>query len=197
MLGTRVTFGANTAVRLLKYNANLSLAWTKELSCQNLSPTTPDRSLTKGEAVINTPDGGFLVAGLYIADYDNTTGSLNDLIRINLARNKGWVAKLDGQGIVSWQKLLDNLPLTTDVNGPLPRSIGGMLTATDVTLATDGNGYTLVGAGAELLPHNFTAISTALLELNADGSFKRAKSIGGLGTESFITPYVGSGGRKY
>lgn len=197
-LSTKASYGAKTTTLIKKYNADVSVAWTKEIAYPTLIPATPDRSLTKGEAVINTPDGGYLIAGLYIADYDNTTGSLDDLVRTNLGRNTAWVAKLDGQGNVSWQKLLDNLPIAFNPNDvAYPLSVDRMLTATGVTLAADGNGYALVGAGVRPNPRGVYTTGGVILELNADGSFKRAKSITSSTTESFITLYTGSGGKKY
>ncbi|GAB3639994.1 T9SS type A sorting domain-containing protein [Spirosoma arcticum] len=197
LLATRATYGAQTTVYLRKYNADVSVAWTKEIAYPTPNPATPDRSLTKGETLINTPDGGFLVAGLYIPEYNNTIESLDDLLRQSLTRNTAWVAKLDGQGNVSWQKLLTNLPIAPGPNDLAYNvSVDRMLTATDATLAADGNGYALVGAGYPASTR-FTPITRSIVELNTDGSFKRARTILGTTAESFVTLYTGSGGRRY
>ena len=197
LLATSESLGARTTTYVRKYNADVSVAWTKEIAYPTPNPATPDRSLTKGEAVINTPDGGYLIAGLYIADYNNTTGSLDDLLRQSLERNTAWVAKLDGQGNVSWQKLLNNLPVAPGPNDLAYNvSVDRMLTTTDVTLAADGNGYAFVGAGYPASTR-FTSTTRAILELNTDGSFKRARTIVGTTAESFVTVYTGNGGRRY
>ena len=197
LLATNPTYGAKTTTYVRKYNADVSVAWTKEITYPTPNPATPDRNLTKGEAVINTPDGGYLIAGLYIADYDNRIENLDYLLRTELLRKTSWVAKLDGQGNVSWQKLLTDLPIAPGPNDLAYNvSVARMLTATDVTLAADGNGYALVGAGLPASRFNMPP-DRAIVELNTDGSFKRARTIKGAPTESFVTLYTGSGGRRY
>lgn len=38
---------------------------TKEIAYPNPNPGSPDRSLTRGQSIINTPDGGYLIAGYF------------------------------------------------------------------------------------------------------------------------------------
>ncbi|GAB3639995.1 Ig domain-containing protein [Spirosoma arcticum] len=184
LLATNASNGGKTTVSIRKYNADVSVAWTREIAYPTPNPTTPDQSLTKGKSVINTPDGGYLIAG-----YFNASG--------NSGGEAGWVAKLDGQGNVAWQKLLNGLPLSMNINGPPPGSIIQMRSVTDVIVAADGNGYALVGTAIGPSAMAVGPTRGAILELNLDGSFKRARSTGEPPTESFITTYTGSGVKKY
>ncbi|SFC10490.1 Ig domain-containing protein [Spirosoma endophyticum] len=162
-----------------KYDASGTFVWSKQIAYPTPNPANPDISLTKGEAVTNTPDGGYLVTG-----YFNTSGKVNDLSNSSLTENTGWVAKLDGQGNVVWQKLLDGLPITPNVAS----SISKMYTVTDLMLSIDGTGYALVGAG--LVPG--ASPITAMLELDWNGNYKRAKSLGTAPTPAYITRYSGN-----
>jgi hypothetical protein len=166
--------------------------WTKQIAYPDPNLPTPNNSLTKGEAVINTPDGGFLVVGYY-----NATGDEKDLNNFNSLGASGWVAKLDGNGNVVWQKLLNNLPMAGGPNGIAPGSLLEFLAVTDVTLAADGNGYALAGLG--LIPSAMAVAPpvSAILELDWNGNFKRARSLGFAGTKTFITPYTDPDGTKY
>ena len=159
-------------------------SWSTTLSFSASNPATPDVSLTRANVLINTPDGGFLVAG-----YFNSSG--------NESPDVGWVAKLDGQGNVSWRKLLSGLPLSNSFNGPPSASIIQMRNVTDATLAADGNGYALVGTAIGPSSRGVGPTKGAILELNADGSFKRARSTEEPPTDSFITHYTDKGGKKY
>ncbi|GAB4041294.1 putative Ig domain-containing protein [Spirosoma jeollabukense] len=162
-----------------KYDASGTFAWSRQIAYPTPNPANPDISLTKGEAVINTPDGGYLVTGYY-----NTSGKINGLNNSSLTENTGWLAKLDGQGNVVWQKLLDGLPLTPN----MPGSISKMYTVTDLMPSADGTGYALVGAG--LVPGG--SPTTAILEVDWNGNFKRARSLGTAPTPAYITRYSGN-----
>ncbi len=131
-------------------------------------------SLVQVNVAINTPDGGYLLAGFHRSGTD-------DIYR-------GWIAKLDGQGNISWQKLID-IP----VPGPNDFS---PLTIMDATLSTDGTGYALVGQGKNRSNNN----ATVLAEIDLNGNVKpgRVKAIDLLqATNAYITTYTGSGGKKY
>lgn len=157
--------------------------WSRTIVFPTQNPARPDSSLTKANVVINTPDGGYLVGGYY-----NSGGDDSPQI--------GWLAKLDGQGNISWQKLLEGLPHATNFSGFVPRSIYQMRTVTDIALAATGNGYAIAGLGIE--PAKFPPPAMpSILEINGDGSYRKAKSIGGGATDPFIALYTGSDGKKY
>ncbi len=181
LLVTSVELSAKSIVFVRKYAANSQTVWTKTIAFPTPNPATPDRSLTRGRTIINTPDGGFLLAGFY-----NTTGN-------PAAPQSGWVAKLNGEGDVVWQKLLDGLPTNAG-----PGSIAAMQSVSDAMLAADGNGYALAGVG--MGPSSLgSSLATALVELNADGSFKRARAVGtdpNPPTQTSIARYS-SGGQDY
>ncbi|GAB3940825.1 hypothetical protein GCM10028805_03230 [Spirosoma harenae] len=176
-----------------KYDASGNFSWSKQIAYPAPNPPdSPDKIITKPEAVINTPDGGYLIVG-----YHNITKTMTPDANLFLG-NSGWVVKLDGEGNVQWQKLLNGLPINTNFNGPVLNSILNMYAAFDVTMSADGNGYALVGFG---LPpysgHTPPPPSTAIVELNLDGSFKRARMIHPTTTEAFITNYTASNNTKY
>lgn len=180
LLVTSTESTGKTVAVIRKYDSALNETWTKTVAFPTPNPATPDRSLTRGKTIINTPDGGYLVAGFY-----NTTGNLD-------APQVGWVAKLNGQGDVAWQKLLDGLPNNAD-----PGSLASMQSVNDAILATDGNGYALVGTGVAPAALG-SGLSTAVLELNADGSFKRGRAVGPASTsQSYIARYNSSGQGYY
>ena len=147
--------------------------WTRDISFPAQAPS--DKTLTKATVLINTPDGGYLVAG-----YFNNSGTD--------APELGWVAKLDIGGNISWQKLLNSIP-----NSP----ITGMRSITDVIVTPDGSGYTLIGSAIQA---NSSTTPTAIVELDLNGNNKsgRAKALdGGPFTNAYLTPYTGSGDKKY
>ena len=184
---------STTNVMIRKYDVSGKFSWTKTIAYPTPNPSSPDRSLTKGESIITTPDGGYLITGYY-----NTTGVLISEANRSLIGNTGWVAKLDSDGNVLWQKLLTGLPISTNVNGPLPSSVLEMLPVTDAIALPEGTGYVLVGFGTP--PHSGQMgppPSTALLELNLDGSFKRARLIDPGQTEPFLTLYKGANNARY
>ena len=179
LLMTIVEFNGKTVALVRKFDSALNETWVKSLAFPTPNPATPDRSLSRGKTIINTPDGGYLLAGFY-----NTTGNL-DVPQV------GWVAKLNSQGDVVWQKLLDGLPNTAGSG-----SIAAMQSVSDAILAADGNGYALAGTG--IAPGSpGSASGTSIVELNADGSFKRARALTSESTpQSFIARYT-SGGQGY
>ncbi|MFD2571469.1 Ig domain-containing protein [Spirosoma soli] len=179
-----------TKVVVIKYDAGGSRSWTKEVAYPTSGTTEP--SLTKAEAVINAPDGGYLIVGYY-----NTTGNLISEANPSLIGNTGWAAKLDTDGNVVWQKLLTDVPVNTNSNGPLPNSVSQILPVTDVTLAADGIGYALVGFGLPLSSASVSEPTTAILELGLTGSIRRARLLNTPPTESFITIINRDGGLFY
>ena len=181
-------YALNAYVVVRKYDINGNFSWSKEVAY----PASSDNKVTKGEAVIVAPDGGYLIVG-----YHNTTGQIIDGANTTLIGNPGWVAKLDGAGNVSWQKLLNSLQPAGDYNGPFANSVAQMLPITDATITPNGSGFVLVGFG--LPPHSVAVPppTTALVELNADGSLNRARIIGTVPTESFITQYSRNGANAY
>ncbi|GAB4017244.1 T9SS type A sorting domain-containing protein [Spirosoma koreense] len=185
-------YGSTTSTIVRKYDASGNFSWAKSVAYPTANPGNPDRSLTKGEAVLNAPGGGYLVVGYY-----NTTGAINDLANSSLTDNTGWVAKLTDQGDVVWQKLLSGLPVTSTNGGPVPGSIIKMYTASDVILSADGTGYALVGAAISPSSPNSPPPTTAILELDWNGNFKRARSLFTAPTEAFLTSYVGAGAANY
>jgi len=181
-------FALNAYVVVRKYDAGGNFSWSKDVAY----PASSDNKVTKGEAVIVTPDGGYLLVG-----YHNTSGQIIDGANTTLIGNPGWVAKLDGAGNVSWQKLLNSLPLAIDFNGAVPRSIIEMLPVTDVTISADGNGYVLVGFGLKPSSPSPSPPSIALVELDLNGNFRRARSLETIPTEAFITKYNRNGTTHY
>ncbi|AQG78501.1 hypothetical protein AWR27_03580 [Spirosoma montaniterrae] len=193
LLRTVLNYDGPTSATIRKYDASGNFLWTKQIAYPTPNPASPDRSLSKGEAIINTADGGFLIVGYY-----NTTGTIVDLNNLGSLAATGWVAKVDGQGNATWQKLLNGLPLMSGFNGFVPGTIVQLTAATDVIPAADGIGYAIAGAG--LAPHSVGVppVVSAIVELNADGSFKRAKSFGDAPfSDSFITPYTANGASHY
>jgi hypothetical protein len=174
-----------STVVLRRYNGSKQLVWTKQIAYPGSA--NPDVGLTKGNTIINTPDSGYLVTGYY-----NPTGSDTPAT--------GWVAKLDEQGNVSWQKLINSIPITTDFNGPVPGTIIAMISVTDVITMPGGTGYALAGSGIQPTSVATLPPRTAILELDLNGNYKpgRAKAIDTSPfTNAYLTAYTGSGGKKY
>ena len=182
-VGARTDYSTNppivspTVTTVSKGGAQAS--WSRDISFPVQNTSLSDKTLTKATVLINTPDGGYLVAGYF----NNSNTDAPEL---------GWAAKLNIQGNVSWQKLLNTV---SNSNGP--GAITGMKSITDVILTPDGSGYTLVGSA---LQANSSATSTAILELDFNGNSKsgRAKAIdSGPFTNAYLTAYTGSGGKTY
>ena len=183
-VGARTDYSTNppivspTVTTVSKGGAQAS--WSRDISFPVQNTSLSDKTLTKATVLINTPDGGYLVAGYF----NNSNTDAPEL---------GWAAKLDIQGNVSWQKLLNTV---SNSNGP--GAITGMKgRITDVILTPAGSGYTLVGSA---LQANSSATSTAILELDGNGNSKsgRAKAIdSGPFTTAYLTAYTGSGGKMY
>lgn len=192
VLYTSIQTNAPTNATIRKYDAAGNFSWIKQLAYPVNNPASPDLSLTKGESIINTPDGGFLIVGYY-----NNTGIIKNLANNNAKTETGWIAKLDGQGNVSWQKLLDNLSIWGNNIGIVAGSISEISAATDVILAADGNGYAITGAGIPSGPGTVPTPVTSILELDSDGLFKRARSLGVAASKAFITVYTSPDNTKY
>ena len=150
-------------------------SWSRTVFFPAPDPATPDVSLTKANVVINTPDGGYLVAGFFNQAGANSPGT-------------AWVAKLDGQGNVSWQRLLTGFPFDNS-----PGNINAMKTITDAMVSADGTGYVLVGLGTGL-PQT---VGTAIVEIDGNGTIRKAKAIDTQATFAYITAYGGKGGKAY
>jgi hypothetical protein len=182
-VGARTDYSTNppivspTVTTVSKGGAQAS--WSRDISFPVQNTSLSDKTLTKATVLINTPDGGYLVAGYF----NNSNTDAPEL---------GWAAKLDAQGNVSWQKLLNTVS-----NSNSPGAITGMKSITDVILTPDGSGYTLVGSA---LQANSSATPTAILELDFNGNSKsgRAKAIdSGPFTTAYLTAYTGSNGKTY
>jgi hypothetical protein len=159
-----------------KYNSGKQLVWTKEIAYPNSA--SPDISVTKGNKLISTPDGGYLITGQFHSPGDSY---------------RAWVAKLDGDGNVAWQKLV-SIPLPAGSLGQYDAST--MNDITDAIVSNDGIGYALVGTGRGKIYD----LSYALVEIDFNGNVKqgRAKIIDQQYTfNSYITIYTGSNGKIY
>ena len=169
------------------YVDNLGLGFAREgvlvEKTGNPSWTTrvayPDGSdayaITRAYVVINTPDGGYLLAGQYLNSKSATRAS--------------WVAKLDGQGNITWQTI-------TQILSPGPGDVSRVDDSRDAIVSADGTGYTLVGQGST----SSNTSATVLVEIDFNGKVKtgRAKAIDGpLVNEAYITIYTGGNGKKY
>lgn len=164
---------------------------SKLISYPNPTPDSPDRTVTKGERIINTPDGGFLLVGYY-----NTAGIIGDPLNAT-APSSGWVAKLDDQGNVQWQKLLGDFPIPTSLSGSDPGAVHATYAITDATLAADGNGFILVGSGYGFSSMVPAPTRTVMLELDLNGNLKRSKVFPVDPTPAYVTSYKGSDGKRY
>ena len=160
--------GPSSAV-LRRYNAAKQFLWTRQIDYPNPNPPTPNLGLTKGTRIVGTPDGGFLIVGFY-----NRSGTAEDK---NSGVSQGWMAKLDADGNVSWQKLIS--------------ATGSLSIITDAIISADGAGYVLVG-------HNFDVTRLVEIDFNGDVKIGRVKVVTGLeSTNAYITTYTGSGGKKF
>ncbi len=161
-----------STVVLRRYNSGKQLVWTKQIAYPGSA--NPDIGLTKGNTIINTPDGGFLIVGFYNQYGLNPKDS---------GASQGWMAKVDAAGNVSWQKL---------ISAPGPNYSKQLSIITDAIVSADGAGYTLVGQ------INFNATLVVEIDFNGDVKTGRVKVVDGLeSTNAYITPYKGSGGKKY
>lgn len=172
-----------TVALVRKYDSALNVIWTKTVSYPTSNPDTPDRSLTRARTIINTPDGGFLLAG-----FINKTGNRD-------VPETGWVAKLNAQGDVAWQNLLvfESLSSAT-VSRPDPNVFYAMGFVSDAILSTNGNGYVLVGIGVFGFGNR-----TSIVELTADGRYGNRSAIStdpNPAPQSSIARYT-SGGQSY
>ncbi len=168
-----------------------SQGWQTTLNYPNASPQNPDRSVTKAERMVATPDGGFLVVGYY-----NPYGVTGDPLSTT-APSSGWVAKLDGQGNVQWQKLMRGFPLPNSFFGGDPGAVLSTNIITDVVPIPDGSGYALAGIGygfsslVQAPPH------TVLVEIDLNGNLKRSKVYPTDATPGYIASYTAADGQTY
>ncbi len=160
-----------STVILRRYTAGKQLVWTKQIAYPGSA--SPDVSLTKGNSIINTPDGGFLVVGFYNQFGANSLSS---------GASEGWMAKLDADGNVSWQKL---------ISAPGPNYSKQLSTITDAIVSADGAGYALIG--------RIYTDGTRLVEIDGNGNVRsgRTKFITLDFTDGHLTPYISSGGKKH
>ncbi|WP_018621721.1 T9SS type A sorting domain-containing protein [Spirosoma luteum] len=154
-----------------------STSWTTKLSYPS---SAPDIGLTKANAAISTPDGGYLIAGYYNPGGDESPFS-------------GWMAKLDGEGNLSWQKLISPGPLTTSF--PSKGDISSVSNITDAIISADGTGYALGGYG-RAYPNSD---ATVLVEIDANGNSRagRSKAILLGFNKAYLTVYTAGNGKKY
>lgn len=171
---------------LTRYNPAGELLWRKTITHQM---DTGESKPIRGESVINIPDDGSPTGGLLLVGYmpgiiDDPTNAANP--------STGWVARLDSQGNVRWEKLL------TSFSAINANFIHATYTITDATIAADGNEYALVGLG-----YAFSSLVQApprpiLLELDANGNQKRGQVYGSLEpTSASIALYTGGDGNVY
>lgn len=163
--------------------------WQTRIDYPNPSPASPDRTITKAERMIATPDGGFLVVGYY-----NSYGVIGDPLNTT-APSSGWVAKLDAQGTLQWQKLMRGFPFPNVISGSDPGAVLATNTITDVIPIPDGSGYALAGIGygfsslVQAPPH------TVLVEIDLNGNLKRSKVYPTDATPGYITSYTAADGQ--
>ena len=136
---------------LVKKTGNPS--WTTRLSYSNASDAY---IITRAHVAINTPDGGYLLAGQYLNSKSATRAS--------------WVAKLDGQGNISWQTIIL-------IPSPNPGDVSRVDDSWDAIVSADGTGYALVGQGST----SPNTSATVLVEIHFNGKVKtgRVKAIDG------------------
>ncbi|OIN58488.1 T9SS type A sorting domain-containing protein [Arsenicibacter rosenii] len=168
-----------------------SQGWQTTLNYPNASPPNPDRTVTKAERMIATADGGFLLVGYY-----NPYGVTSDPLSTT-APSSGWVAKLDGQGNVQWQKLMRGFPFPNALSGGDPGAVLSTNIITDVVPIPDGSGYALAGIGygfsslVQAPPH------TVLVEIDLNGNLKRSKVYPTDATPGYIASYTATDGQTY
>jgi Leucine-rich repeat (LRR) protein len=171
-----------TATIIRKYDAG-NLLWTRQLIFPDVNYPDPNppgfiHGITRGNVIINTPDGGYLVAGYYNSNTNRPVVA--------------WAAKLDGNGNITWQRFVSPPALT---NPPGPNDVFPTY-ITDAIVSADGTGYALVGPGT-IYPHSN---ATVLVEIDGNGNDKpsRVKAIDTQqASNAYITPYTGSNGKKY
>lgn len=107
------TFGQPLDILVMKISEEGEMVWEKNYGGSGVD---------QGQAIINTPDGGFLIAG----ESDSYGDGDNDM----------FLLKLDANGDSTWLKLFDNL--------------GKNDGAEDVVLKEDGSGYVVVGSSGNV-----------------------------------------------
>ena len=152
------------------------LVWTKEIAYPNSA--SPDISVNKGNKLISTPDGGYLITGQFYSPNDSY---------------RAWVAKLDGDGNVAWQKLI-SIPFLAGSSGP-----DDVSTMNDITDAIVSSRWHWLCTGWTRT-RSIHISATALVEIDFNGNVKqgRAKIIDQqLPSNAYITTYTGSDGKNY
>ncbi len=171
---------ATTTVR--RYDRNAQLSWTKIVAY--LNPIPGQTNGTRGMAATNAPDGGYVLAGAVEAV--NTPG-----------QTVGWVAKLDAQGNVLWNKLLQDFPIPSIDPNEVTKAVHSTLMITGICPAADGNGYVLAGSGNTFAAYFTAPTQTVLVELNSDGTFKRSRLTDLVPSPASVTLYTGGDGALY
>lgn len=170
-----------TTVR--KYTRDAQLLWSQTVAYPNANPGQLNPSATRGAAVVNAPDGGYVVAGSYTADPVNSPDATT-----------GWVAKLGPQGTVIWQTILGSFPLPAGDLSDVGLAVHSTFAITDIIRAADGNGYALTGSGAGFSSRVLAPARTVLIEITPEGNFRRSRLTDVMPTPAYIALYTGNDG---
>ena len=174
--------GTSTTV-VRKYDRSAQLAWTKTVAYSG--PNASLTGTTRGLAAINAPDG-YVLAGSYAAD---ATSAPNQTV--------GWVAKLDLQGNVVWQKLLQNFSVPSVNDSEVAIALRSAFMITDVIPAADGNGYALSGTGTGFAARVTAPTQTILVEITPEGNIRRSRLTDAAPSPTYLTRYTGRDGNRY
>ncbi len=146
----------------IKLNSDLDTIWVKHfLFPDSLIGFACDTPRHKFEAIKQTPDGGYIIAGSYFKDSINTSNNL-----------RAYLLKLDTAGNVEWRKVYQNvkqvfdIAITSDSGFVFSDFISGYAIAkTDkfgnIEWKQKPNLYTHLASGAISITHNNEIISLA------------------------------------
>lgn len=139
---------------LAKLNATGNLQWQK-----SLGGTGNDY----GSSIIQTADGGYVVAGTSDSNNGNVTG--------NHGLTDGWVLKLNSDaGIIYWQKSFGGTNYDV-INKMIPTADGGYIFAGS---SSSNNGD---------VPGNNGYVDYWIVKISSDGNVQWKKSLGGTGDD--------------
>ncbi len=115
-------------------------------------------SIDNANSIVQTSDGGYIVAGDSFSTDGNVTG--------NHGGNDDWIVKLDSVGVISWQKSLGG----SDID-----------TASSIAQTSDG-GYIVAGSSASTngdVTGNHGNTDYWIVKLDSTGAISWQKSLGG------------------
>ncbi|MFP3593598.1 T9SS type A sorting domain-containing protein [Chryseobacterium sp. SIMBA_038] len=139
---------------LAKLNSTGNLQWQK-----SLGGTGTDY----GSSIVQTADGGYVVAGTSDSNNGNVTG--------NHGLTDGWVLKLNSDaGIIYWQKSFGGTNYDV-INQMIPTTDGGYIFAGN---SSSNNGD---------VPGNNGYVDYWIVKINSDGNVQWKKSLGGTGDD--------------